>query len=92
MTPDETVAVIRQTRTDQDRRISFDPEDRPGVSALLSTAALCRGVEPAAVSYTHLDVYKRQVPQREGAKTCGAIRHPLRRGVVAAHLPLQTGS
>jgi tryptophanyl-tRNA synthetase len=50
MTPDETVAVIRQTRTDQDRRISFDPEDRPGVSALLSTAALCRGVEPAELA------------------------------------------
>ncbi len=50
MTPDETVAVIRQTRTDQDRRIGFDPEDRPGVSALLSTAALCRGVEPAELA------------------------------------------
>jgi len=46
MTPDETVAVIRQTRTDHDRHISFDPEHRPGVSALLSTAALCLGVDP----------------------------------------------
>ena len=47
MTTDETVAVIRRSRTDQDRRISFDPVARPGVSALLSTAALCLGVEPA---------------------------------------------
>lgn len=46
MTADETVAVIRRTRTDQDRRITFDPERRPGVSALLSTAALCLGAVP----------------------------------------------
>lgn len=44
MTPDETVAAVRRTRTDQDRRITFDPERRPGVSALLSTAALCLDV------------------------------------------------
>lgn len=50
MTPDETVAVIRQTRTDQDRRISFDPDRRPGVSALLSTASLCLGVEPTELA------------------------------------------
>jgi len=50
MTPDETVAVIRRTRTDQDRRITFDPKRRPGVSALLSTAALCLGVEPAELA------------------------------------------
>ncbi|PQZ50957.1 MULTISPECIES: tryptophan--tRNA ligase [unclassified Microbacterium] len=46
MTADETVATIRRTRTDQDRRITFDPERRPGVSALLSTAALCLDVTP----------------------------------------------
>ncbi|MFJ6532647.1 tryptophan--tRNA ligase [Microbacterium sp. NPDC091662] len=46
MTPDETVAAIRRTRTDQERRITFDPEHRPGVSALLTTAALCLDVSP----------------------------------------------
>ncbi|MDN4640342.1 tryptophan--tRNA ligase [Agreia sp. PsM10] len=50
MTSDETVAVIRQSRTDENRRISFDPVSRPGVSALLSTAALCLGVEPAELA------------------------------------------
>lgn len=50
MTPDETVAVIRRTRTDQDRRMTFDPGLRPGVSALLSTAGLCLGIEPAALA------------------------------------------
>ncbi|WP_430867854.1 tryptophan--tRNA ligase [Demequina aurantiaca] len=50
MTTDQTVAVIRRTRTDQDRRITFDPERRPGVSALLSTASLCLGVEPGELA------------------------------------------
>nr|WP_286132057.1 hypothetical protein [Clavibacter michiganensis] len=42
MTPDETVDAIHRTRTDQDRKIAFDPERRPGVSALLSTASIRR--------------------------------------------------
>jgi tryptophanyl-tRNA synthetase len=46
MTADETVDAIRRTRTDQDRRITFDPERRPGVSALLSTGALCMDIDP----------------------------------------------
>ncbi|SMG49205.1 tryptophan--tRNA ligase [Agreia pratensis] len=50
MTPDETVDAICRTRTDQDRRISFDPEQRPGVSALLSTASLCLGVDPVELA------------------------------------------
>lgn len=50
MTPEETSAVIRRSPTDGDRRITFDPARRPGVSALLSTAALCLGVEPAALA------------------------------------------
>ncbi|KJC63210.1 tryptophan--tRNA ligase [Agreia bicolorata] len=45
MTADETVDAIRRTKTDQDRRISFDPEHRPGVSALLTTASLCLGID-----------------------------------------------
>ena len=46
MTADETAAVIRRTVTDADRRITLDPAARPGVSALLSTAALCLDVDP----------------------------------------------
>ncbi|RZU65262.1 tryptophanyl-tRNA synthetase [Microterricola gilva] len=52
MTADETVAAIRRTRTDDVRRITFDPEHRPGVSALLSTAALCLGVQPTELADT----------------------------------------
>jgi tryptophanyl-tRNA synthetase len=50
MTEDETAAVIRRTVTDSDRRITFDPGTRPGVSALLSTAALCLGTGPQQVA------------------------------------------
>ncbi len=46
MSENETAAAIRRTRTDSDRRITFDPELRPGVSALLSTAAHCAGTTP----------------------------------------------
>lgn len=45
MTADETAALIRRTATDSDRRITFDPDARPGVSALLTTAALCLGTD-----------------------------------------------
>lgn len=50
MSPDETAQAIRRTTTDAERRIAFDPEARPGVSALLSTAALCLGETPEAIA------------------------------------------
>lgn len=50
MTEDETAGVIRRTRTDNERTITYDPENRPGVSGLLSTAALCAGSTPEAVA------------------------------------------
>lgn len=46
MTSDETALIIRGVVTDSERRITFDPDGRPGVSALLSTASLCLGVSP----------------------------------------------
>lgn len=50
MTADETAAVIRRTPTDSQRLITFEPETRPGVSALLSTAALCLGESPEVLA------------------------------------------
>lgn len=50
MTADETAAMIRRTPTDSERRISFDPEGRPGVSGLLSTAALVLGETPEQIA------------------------------------------
>ena len=43
MTEEETAKRIKKSTTDQDRNITFDKENRPGVSALLTTAALCTG-------------------------------------------------
>ncbi|MFC9994227.1 tryptophan--tRNA ligase [Nocardia sp. NPDC127526] len=45
MTADETAALIRRAPTDSQRLITFDPAGRPGVSALLTTAALCTGAD-----------------------------------------------
>ena len=43
MTEEETAKRIKKSTTDADRNIYFDKENRPGVSALLTTAALCSG-------------------------------------------------
>ena len=43
MTAEETAKLIRKSPTDSDRNITYDPANRPGVSALLTTAALCSG-------------------------------------------------
>ncbi len=42
-TEEETAKLIKKSKTDSDRNITFDPEGRPGVSALLTTAALTTG-------------------------------------------------
>ena len=39
----ETAKLIKKSQTDADRNITYDPEGRPGVSALLTTAALTTG-------------------------------------------------
>ncbi|MFJ3956714.1 tryptophan--tRNA ligase [Arthrobacter sp. NPDC090010] len=50
MSADETAAVIRGARTDDERVISYDPEGRPGVSGLLATAAVCLGRTPQSLA------------------------------------------
>ncbi|MEU1073166.1 MULTISPECIES: tryptophan--tRNA ligase [unclassified Streptomyces] len=49
-TADETAALIRRATTDADRRITYDPAGRPGVSGLLQLAALCQDRDPYAVA------------------------------------------
>ncbi|WP_422785634.1 tryptophan--tRNA ligase [Pseudonocardia spirodelae] len=49
---DETVALVRRARTDSQRRITVDPQGRPGVYGLLATAALCLGRDPAELAET----------------------------------------
>ena len=48
MTAEETAKRIKKSQTDSERMITFDPENRPGVSGLLSTAAICTGRSEAA--------------------------------------------
>jgi tryptophanyl-tRNA synthetase len=45
-TADETAALIKKAKTDSERRITYDPANRPEVSNLLLVASLCSG-EPA---------------------------------------------
>jgi tryptophanyl-tRNA synthetase len=40
MSADETATLIKKAPTDSDRNITFDPENRPGVSTLLTYASL----------------------------------------------------
>ena len=42
-TAEETARLIKKSKSDSDRNIYFDKENRPEVSALLTTAALCSG-------------------------------------------------
>ena len=43
LTAEETAKLIKKSKTDADRMITYDKENRPGVSALLTTAALTTG-------------------------------------------------
>ena len=50
MTAEETAKLIRKSKTDSERNITFDPEGRPGVSALLTTAGICTGRDPQEIA------------------------------------------
>ena len=50
MTAEETAKLIRKSKTDGERLITFDPEGRPGVSALITTAATCTGRDPEEIA------------------------------------------
>lgn len=50
MTAEKTSKLIRKSKTDSERNITFDPEGRPGVSALLTTAGICSGRDPHEIA------------------------------------------
>lgn len=50
MTAEETARLIKKSKTDPERTITFDPEHRPEVSGLLSTAAICTDRDPAEIA------------------------------------------
>ncbi|MFF4245923.1 tryptophan--tRNA ligase [Streptomyces sp. NPDC001822] len=47
---DETARLIKGATTDAERRITYEPERRPGVSSLVLLAALCLGRDPHDVA------------------------------------------
>ena len=47
---DETAALIKKAKTDSDRRIAYDPENRPEVANLLLIASLCTGEAPDTIA------------------------------------------
>ena len=50
MSADETAKKIKGAKTDSDRHITYDPDNRPEVANLLTIAALCEGVEPGQIA------------------------------------------
>ncbi len=50
LSEEETWKLIKKSKTDSERTITFDKENRPGVSALLTTAALCTGRSEAEIA------------------------------------------
>jgi tryptophanyl-tRNA synthetase len=49
-TPDETAAVIKKAKTDSDVHITYDPNNRPEVSNLITLIALSSGASPEAIA------------------------------------------
>lgn len=47
---DETVAFVRRSRTDAERRITYEPERRPGVANLLVLGSHFAGLTPEALA------------------------------------------
>ncbi|MDO4596780.1 MAG: tryptophan--tRNA ligase [Coriobacteriaceae bacterium] len=50
MTAEETAKLIKKSKTDGERMITFDPENRPQIYGLLSTAAICTGRDPKEIA------------------------------------------
>jgi tryptophanyl-tRNA synthetase len=50
MTADETAKVIKGARTDMDRNITYDPQNRPEVANLLRLIGICTGEAPEAIA------------------------------------------
>ena len=50
MTAEETAKLMKKSKPDSERMITFDPDNRPGVSALLTTAGICTGRDPKEIA------------------------------------------
>ncbi len=47
---DETASLIKKAKTDPERHITYDPENRPEVANLLMLISLCTGEEPQTIA------------------------------------------
>lgn len=50
MSAEETAKKIKKAKTDAERHITYDPENRPEVANLLTIASLCTGQDPAVLA------------------------------------------
>jgi tryptophanyl-tRNA synthetase len=50
MTAQETAKAIKGAKTDPDRHISYDPQNRPEVANLLRLVSICTGEGPEAIA------------------------------------------
>ena len=50
MTADETAKKIKGAKTDSDRHITYDPQNRPEVANLIKIISMCEGTEPAQIA------------------------------------------
>jgi len=50
MSADETAKLLKKAKTDSDRLITYDPENRPEVANLLTLASLCEGTPPEQIA------------------------------------------
>ena len=50
MTAEETAKLIKKAKSDSERNITFDPENRPEISGLLTTAGICLGRDPKEIA------------------------------------------
>ncbi len=52
---DQTAQLIRRTKTDAQRTITYDPEHRPEIASLLLTASLCTGTDAVELADSLVD-------------------------------------
>ena len=50
MSADETAKILKKAKTDAERTITYDPENRPEVANLLMLASLASGDDPVAIA------------------------------------------
>lgn len=82
---DETACLIKKAKTDSERRITYDPQNRPEVSNLLLLSSLSTGRKPEEIADS-INEYLRPIRARrkELERNMDFVRHVLYSGVSAA--------